>query len=172
MSGPHLASIHLSPRFCCSPCITEGYPGGASGKEPPCQYRRQNRWRCHPWVGKIPWKIPELGRSPGGEMATHSSILPWRIPRTEEPGGLQSIRSQRVRHNWSDLARRHACSTLLNIKGCSRNDTNWHNGLKKRHNVKKKLVTNRQVVNLQYENKHRNTLDWDFLNYIWFIILC
>ena len=33
-------------------------------------------------------------------MATHSSILAWRIPWTEEPGGLQSIGSQRVRHNF------------------------------------------------------------------------
>ena len=33
------------------------------------------------------------------EMATHSSILAWEIPRTEEPGGLQSMGSQRVRHN-------------------------------------------------------------------------
>ena len=33
------------------------------------------------------------------EMATHSSILAWEIPWTEEPGGLQSIGSQRVRHN-------------------------------------------------------------------------
>ena len=32
-------------------------------------------------------------------MATHSSILAWRIPWTEEPGGLQSIGLQRVRHN-------------------------------------------------------------------------
>ena len=32
------------------------------------------------------------------EMATHSRILAWRIPRTEEPGGLQFIESQRVRH--------------------------------------------------------------------------
>ena len=37
-------------------------------------------------------------------MATNSSILAWRIPWTEEPGGLQSIGSQRVRHNWSNLA--------------------------------------------------------------------
>ena len=37
-------------------------------------------------------------------MATHSSILAWRIPWTEEPGGLQSIGSQRVRHDWSDWA--------------------------------------------------------------------
>ena len=43
--------------------------------------------------------IPELGRSPGGEMAIHFSILPWRIPWTKEPGGLQSIRSQRVGHD-------------------------------------------------------------------------
>ena len=33
------------------------------------------------------------------EMATHSSILAWRIPWTEEPGGLQSIGLQRVRHD-------------------------------------------------------------------------
>ena len=33
------------------------------------------------------------------EMATHSSILAWRIPRTEEPGGLQSIGLQRVGHD-------------------------------------------------------------------------
>ena len=32
-------------------------------------------------------------------MATHSSVLAWRIPRTEEPGGLQSMESQRVRHD-------------------------------------------------------------------------
>ena len=33
------------------------------------------------------------------EMAMHSSILAWRIPCTEKPGGLQSVRSQRVRHS-------------------------------------------------------------------------
>ena len=33
------------------------------------------------------------------EMATHSSMLAWRIPWTEEPGGLQSLGSQRVRHD-------------------------------------------------------------------------
>ena len=35
------------------------------------------------------------------EMATHSSILGWRIPWTEEPGGLQSTGSQRVGHDWA-----------------------------------------------------------------------
>ena len=41
-------------------------------------------------------------------MAAHSSILAWRSPRTEEPGGLQSTGSQRVGHDQSDLARTHA----------------------------------------------------------------
>ena len=46
-----------------------------------------------------------MGRSLGQEdplekdMATHSSVLAWRIPWTEEVGGLQSIGSQRVRHD-------------------------------------------------------------------------
>ena len=44
--------------------------------------------------------IPGLGRSPGEEgMATHSSILAWRLPQTEEPGGLQSMGLQRVGHD-------------------------------------------------------------------------
>ena len=37
------------------------------------------------------------------EMATHSSVLAWRIPGTEEPGGLLSVGLHRVGHNWSDL---------------------------------------------------------------------
>ena len=39
-------------------------------------------------------------------MATHSNFLAWRIPRTEEPGGLQSMHSQRVGH---DLAHTYTC---------------------------------------------------------------
>ena len=38
------------------------------------------------------------------EMATHSSVLAWRIPGTGEPGGLPSMGSHRVGHGWSDLA--------------------------------------------------------------------
>ena len=53
--------------------------------------------------------IPGLRRSPVEEaMATHSSILAWRTPWMEEAGGLQSIVSQRVRHNCSDRARSHS----------------------------------------------------------------
>ena len=46
------------------------------------------------WVRSLGWEDP-LEK----EMATHSSILAWRIPRVEEPGGLQSTGSQRVRHD-------------------------------------------------------------------------
>ena len=52
---------------------------------------------------------PRLGRSPGGGLATHSSILAWEILWTEEPGGLQSMWSQTVRHSWSSWAHRHTC---------------------------------------------------------------
>ena len=62
------------------------------------------------------------------EMATHSSILAWRIPWMEEPGGLQSVGSQRVRHEWatslslsclqfSSVAQ--SCPTLCDPKNCS-----------------------------------------------------
>ena len=40
--------------------------------------------------------VPRLGGSPGEGMATHCSILAWKIPWAEEPGGLQSRESQRV----------------------------------------------------------------------------
>ena len=43
--------------------------------------------------------IPVWGRSPGGSHSDHSSILAWRIPWTEETGGLQFTGLQRVRHD-------------------------------------------------------------------------
>ena len=52
----------------------------------------QHNFMEHPYV------VLEL------KMATHSSILAWRIPWIEEPGGLQSVGMQRARHKWSDLA--------------------------------------------------------------------
>ena len=56
-------------------------------------------------------------------MTTHHSTLAWRIPWTEEPGGLQSTGSQRVRHDGSNLARRHALlkqkvGQLFHVGGC------------------------------------------------------
>ena len=48
-------------------------------------------------------------------MATHSSVLAWRIPGIGEPGGLLSMGTHRVRHNWSDLA---AAAVAAGKRGC------------------------------------------------------
>ena len=51
-------------------------------------------------------------------MATHSSVLAWRIPRTGEPGGLPSTGSHRVGHDGSDLAAAAAAAvTIILVKG-------------------------------------------------------
>ena len=81
-----------------------GFPAGSNSKEPTCQCRRQERW------------IPSLGWGDPleQEMTTHSSILVWRSPWKQKPGKLHSMRSQRVGHNWSDLACKHTnTSTVL-----------------------------------------------------------
>ena len=49
------------------------------------------------------------------EMATHSSILAWRIPWTEEPGGLQFTGLQRDRHDWSNLACSTPCGAYIKL---------------------------------------------------------
>jgi len=57
------------------------------------------------------------------EMATHSSVLAWRIPGTEGPGGLPSMGSHRVGHDWSNLA---AAADVVIDKGL---DTGWGVGV-------------------------------------------
>ena len=57
--------------------------------------------------------IPGSGRSPGGGHGNPSSSLAWRIPWTKEPGGLQSMGSHKVRHNWSDSAHTHGLDNNL-----------------------------------------------------------
>ena len=52
----------------------------------------------------------------GEGMATHSSVLAWRIPGTGEPGGLPSMGSHRVGHDWSDLAAAAATEVLYGWK--------------------------------------------------------
>ena len=49
------------------------------------------------------------------EMATHSSVLAWRIPGTGEPDGLLSMGSHRVRHDWSDLAAAKIYPSILAV---------------------------------------------------------
>ena len=71
-----------------------GLPDSSAGKESTCNAgdRREKEKR-----------VQSLGQEDplGEEMATHSIILAWKIPWTEEPGGLQSMGSQRVGHDWA-----------------------------------------------------------------------
>jgi len=62
------------------------FPGGSDSKE--------SAFKAEVWVLFLGWEDP-LEK----EMATHSSILAWRIPWTEEPGGLQSMGSKTARHD-------------------------------------------------------------------------
>ena len=73
------------------------HPGGASGKEPACQCRRHETW------------VPSLGQEDPLKtgMVTQSRILAWRIPRTEEPGGLQAMESDTT--EWLTLHGSQLC---------------------------------------------------------------
>ena len=82
--------------------------------------------RCTMWLADLAWmklcKLDHYFFLSGHkaffwekEMATHSSILAWRIPGTEEPGGLPSLGSHRVGHNWSDLAAAAAWEKTLRL---------------------------------------------------------
>ena len=63
-----------------------GFPGGTSGKDPAANAGDMRE------AGSIPGREDPLEEG----KATHSSILAWKIPWTEKPGGLQSVRLQRV----------------------------------------------------------------------------
>ena len=56
-----------------------GFPGGANGKDPPCQCRRNKRCRFDPWVGKIPWSRATPGFLPGESHGQRSlaGYGPW-----------------------------------------------------------------------------------------------
>ena len=72
-------------RLCLS--LKMGFPGGSADKESACS------------AGVLVWSLGWENHLEKG-MATHSNILAWRLPWTEEPGGLQSMGSQRIRHDW------------------------------------------------------------------------
>ena len=64
---------------------------------------------CHALLQGI---FPTQGLNPGLQHCTHSSVLAWRIPGTGDPGGLPTMGSHRVRHDWSDLAAAAAAALL------------------------------------------------------------
>ena len=90
------------PMDCSVPGFPVHHPGGSVVKNPPTYSGVSGA------TGDV-GSISGLGRSPGKEMTTHSSILAWKIPWTGKPGGLQSMGSQRVRYNLvTEHARTHA----------------------------------------------------------------
>ena len=68
------------------------------------------------WVWSLSWEDLSFPRK---EMATHSNILAWKIPWTEEPGRLQSMELQRVGHNWVTEHILHFNMYILNRKDSS-----------------------------------------------------
>ena len=94
-----ILNLHLKSWLSLPLKSKTGFPGSVSGKEPVCQCRRCKR-EIEVWSlgGEDPLEE---------EMATHSSILAWRIQWKEEPGRLQCTGSQRVEYAWSDLAHMH-----------------------------------------------------------------
>ena len=95
ISAPYL--IHRRRQWQPTPVLL---PGKSHGQRSlvGCSPWGRNRTRLSDFT--FTFHFHALGR----EMATHSSVFPWRIPWTGEPGGLPSMGSHRVGHNWSDLA--------------------------------------------------------------------
>ena len=90
--------MHLRSTFSIEKHHTNiGLPGGSSVKNLPAMQKPQE--------AQVRYLVLENPLEQG--MATHSSILTWRIPWTEEPGGLQSMMSQKVGHYCSNLAQTH-----------------------------------------------------------------
>ena len=78
-------------------------------------------------------------------MAAHSTILAWRIPWTEGPGGIQSIGSQRVRHDWMGL-RMHTHRDVTKVQIVVQQITVYHHLLKEEH-----LSKCRDLVHLEFK---------------------
>ena len=106
------------------------------------------------------------------DMATHSSILAWRIPWTEEPGMLQSTGLHRIGYHWNDLVRMHACTQTTQNGQIWYKDwkfnwqqTYWQQQQKSEHNViisqAEKITVNVKLY-IQLNNHSRVKLFKDF----------
>jgi len=96
LSGSWWSFLYTSSAYSCHLFLVSSafgrslvdFPGGSDGKASAYS------------VGDL-GSIPGSGRSPGEGNGNHSSILAWKIPRREEPGGQQSTGSQRLGHDWA-----------------------------------------------------------------------
>ena len=96
------------------------------------------------------------------EMATHSSVLAWRVPGTGEPGGLLSMGSHRVGHDWSDLVA--ARSTILDVfpreidvYSCS---SYYYFTLLNTKLFNLKMLSLKKLITRQSMDWRRRALDW------------
>ena len=98
--------LDLAPGFIlCFPLVPVGFPSGSDGK-------------ASAWNAGDPDSIPGSGRSPGEGNGTHSIILARKIPWTEKPGRLQSMRSQSVGHNWATSLFTNPCGEWAQSLSC------------------------------------------------------
>ena len=100
--------------------ISESRPGEGNGKA----WWAAVHGVAKSWTGLSDFTFTFHFHALEKEMATHSSVLAWRIPGTEEPGGLPSMGSHRVGHDWSDLAAAAAAAE---------NRPNWNKAFRDSH---------------------------------------
>ena len=86
-------------------CMCEGFPSGSVVKNLCALQEIQGTW-----VWSLGWEDPLEE-----EMATHSSILAWKIAWPQKPGGLQSMGSQRVGHGWAQLSTVHGSEAQISF---------------------------------------------------------
>ena len=94
------------------------FPGDSGSIEPICQFRTHKR------LGIKVWSLGQEDHLEAGKT-THSSILAWRIPWTENPGGLQSMGMHWVRHDWSDWAHTCVCSWIMTADWGTWEEARW-----------------------------------------------
>ena len=111
--GPRVFILHWAPQIMKPAWLrgiqcAEGWPSGVDGEQVGSWWREMpvKRWQKLPLVQSFIFNnyLMTTAHTRENEMANHSSILAWRIPGTEEPGGLRYMGSHRIRHNRSDLA--------------------------------------------------------------------
>ena len=113
----------------------QGFPGNSICNSGDCGSTWRRQWQptpvllpgkshgrrglvdCSPWVARSRTQLSDFTftfhfHALEKEMATHSSVLVWRIPGRGEPGGLPSMGSHRVGHDWSDLAAAAAAAAV------------------------------------------------------------
>ena len=145
-----------------------GFPGGASSKEPACQYKGHKRHGINPWVGKISWRRT---------WQPTPVLLPGESHEQKSLVGYKSKRSQRIRHDWRGLACTHTCTCIKALKALP---LEFYLGeLKERHpfilvqsvssHLKSRDLLEVYEVHISFHPKREMFLDIkDYIKCLWF----